>query len=240
MSYRPKISIITPVFNNEMEIGRCIDSVFGQTYTNIEHIIIDGKSTDNSLSIIKEKAAHFDIIYISEKDEGIYDAMNKGIALASGDYLYFLGSDDVFYANNVLQEIVVKFENNDIIYGNVFFKHAQHIYAGEYNKNRIIDQSICHQAAFFSKRTFKIIGTYDTQLQLAGDWDLFLRCFYHDDINIRYIENIICLYNDLGASGYASENRKTKYRVLYNRLGINGILKYVSIQIKKKLSIPFY
>ncbi|MEN9446895.1 MAG: hypothetical protein RJA25_184 [Bacteroidota bacterium] len=234
--YLPMISIITPVFNNEQDIAHCIDSVAAQTYQYIEHIIIDGNSTDATLSIIKTKASKNSTLkFISENDNGIYDAMNKGIQMASGDFLYFMGSDDVFYANSVLENIIQDLEGNDLVYGNVFFKHKKIVYDGAFNKTRIIDQSICHQAAFFSKRTFASVGMYDTKLKLAGDWDLFLRCFYHKNISIKYIDTIICLYDESGASGQNSENRITKYLTLYKRVGVFGIMKYWFIQIEKKL-----
>ena len=230
----PKFSIITPVFNNEKDIEQCLKSVAAQTYTNIEHILIDGNSNDNTLNIISAYSNKYSHIkYLSEKDNGIYDAMNKGIQMASGDFLYFMGSDDVFYNELILSQIANEIDSYDLIYGNVFFKHKKIIYNGTSDKTKIIDCSICHQAAFFHKRIFDVVGMYDSTLKLAGDWDLFLRCFYTKNIKIKYIDKIICLYNDLGISGYQSESRKSKYKVLFHRLGVWGILKYWWIQLKK-------
>ena len=232
----PKFSIITPVFNNEKEIEQCLKSVAAQTYTNIEHIIIDGNSNDNTVNIIMDfSIKHPHLKFLSEKDNGIYDAMNKGIQMASGDYLYFMGSDDVFYNELVLSQIADETKSFDLIYGNVWFKHKQIIYNGASDKRKIIDCSICHQAAFFHKRIFDAVGVYGATLKYAGDWDLFLRCFYNEKIKIKYVDNIICIFNDLGISGYHSESKKTKYRVLYHRLGIWGVLSYWRIQLKKYL-----
>lgn len=229
-----KISIITPVFNNEKDIGYHIDAVSKQTYQNIEHIIVDGNSTDNTLHIIKKKANEIATIkFMSAPDNGVYDAMNKGINMATGEYLYFMGSDDVFYNEKTLSEVVPKFENTDLIYANVLFKHKQIIYAGEFDKNRIIDQSICHQAAFFKHNLFEKVGRYNSNLKFAGDWDLFLRCFYHPQITIKYLDTVVCIYNEQGISGYQTENRYTKYKILLQRLGISGVLKYLSIQLRK-------
>lgn len=231
----PKISIITPVFNNEKDIVNCIRSVANQTYKNIEHVIIDGGSKDRTVELLKsysEKYTH--IIWISEKDNGIYDAMNKGIKLASGDFLYFLGSDDILYNDTILLDIVLEFERYDLIYGNVLFKSNNKIYDGRFDKKRIIDQSICHQAAFFSRRVFTLEGYYNPKLKFAGDWDLFLRCFYNNNVKIKYLDKIFCVYNEYGISGYKSENRYVKYSILFNRLGIKGISKYLLIQIEKQ------
>jgi hypothetical protein len=146
-----------------------------------------------------------------------------------------MGSDDEFYGNDVLNNISNELKDFDLVYGNVFFKHKKIVYDGKYGKRRIIDRSICHQAAIFSKRVFNMVGAYNKKLKLAGDWDLFLRCYFNKNIKIKYIENIICLYDETGISGHKHENRYTKYKILYNRLGIWGICKYLMIQVSKKV-----
>ena len=109
MANLPKISIITPTYNSEKSIESCILSVANQTYKNIEHLIIDGQSSDNTLGIVKNYAERFSHLrVISERDNGIYDAMNKGIDLAQGEWIYFLGSDDIFYDEHVLEDLFSK------------------------------------------------------------------------------------------------------------------------------------
>jgi len=115
-----KITIITVCYNASSTIGETIKSVINQSYKNLEYIIIDGESTDGTKEIIENYKKIFPIIYISEKDNGIYDAMNKGLDLATGDYLNFMNADDYFFNNTVVEE-VVPFLNKqyDIVYGNM-------------------------------------------------------------------------------------------------------------------------
>ena len=116
-----KVSVITVCYNAEQHIEQAIQSVFSQTYKNIEYLIIDGKSTDGTLSIVNKYRARIDKI-ISEKDNGIYDAMNKGIQNASGDVMFFLNSDDRFYNYSIVETFVNKFSQDDkigIVYGKV-------------------------------------------------------------------------------------------------------------------------
>lgn len=144
----PRITVVTPVFNASETLEECILSVANQNYLNLEHWFIDGKSTDGSLEIIKRYAAQFPHIKcISEKDKGIYDAMNKGIDSSSGEWLYFLGADDVLMPD-VLNEVFCGewIGDYDVIYGNVIFKHSGQVYDGEFDRQKMISYCICHQA----------------------------------------------------------------------------------------------
>src|SRR5699024_3733405 len=115
VSFNPKISIITVVFNNAKDIEYTIQSVLNQSYEHVEYIIIDGLSTDGTLDILNKYRAQIDIL-ISEKDKGIYDAMNKGLEQATGDYVLFLNSGDAFYDKNTLSEVFTDSAGADIYY----------------------------------------------------------------------------------------------------------------------------
>ena len=117
-----KVSIITVTYNSEKSLQRSIDSVISQDYLDIEHIIIDGGSADNTIGIINENKKHI-AKYISEKDSGIYQALNKGIRLATGDIIGILNSDDVFADTNIISKVVDSFSknNSDVVYGNLLY-----------------------------------------------------------------------------------------------------------------------
>ena len=166
----PKISIITPTLNVEATVKQAILSVANQTYREVEHLIIDGKSTDNTVSIIRNlQKKHKHIRLIQEKDTGIYNAMNKGLDLYKGDWVYFLGADDELYDEDVLSDLYAKgaFTQKKVFYGNVSIKgntswaKDKTIYDGQFDLKKILTKNICHQAIFYPKHIVKEIGYYN-------------------------------------------------------------------------------
>ena len=113
-----KVSIITATYNSQDTIQSCIDSIHSQNYENIEHIVVDGNSTDNTLSIIKSNK---NIKFISEKDSGIYEAMNKGLKMASGDIIGILNSDDLLFDSTIIEKVVKNIGNYDSLFGSLYF-----------------------------------------------------------------------------------------------------------------------
>ena len=196
-----KISIITPNYNYGRTVEEAIRSVLLQGYPNLEYIIIDGGSADNSLEIIKRYERWLGY-WVSESDEGIYDAINKGIKVASGEWIYVLGSDDILYHNKVLYEAFSDSNNinADIIYGNVFFKYSQKKYLGKFNFGKLQRQNICHQAIFFRKKVFKILGLYDTTYKILADYEFNFRWITDKRIKKKYYDKIIAIYRERGIS----------------------------------------
>jgi glycosyltransferase involved in cell wall biosynthesis len=191
-----KISVITPTFNAQTFIERAIDSVMMQKYDSYEHIIIDGLSNDNTLKIIK-KLKYDKLIILSEKDQGIYDAINKGIYLSSGQIVTILGSDDFYISpyifETVSNEIIKK--NYDVVFTNVE-------YCSPYNKNKIIRKyNPCtlstnnlsrgiipaHSAFFFRKEILQIVGFYNSNYQIAGDFEFFCRLVKFNNLRYSYL-----------------------------------------------------
>lgn len=197
MEKLPKISIITPTLNAGETIEACILSVKNQTYSNKEHLIIDGQSTDGTLEIIRKHANNYSQLkWISEKDGGIYDAMNKGIDLSSGDWLYFLGSDDVFYSNTILSDIFYRVEvaKFDVIYGNVTWGDMGQLYDGPFSKGKLLQKNICHQAIFTKKTVFDKVGKFYLKYKILADWVFNMQWFNNEDIRHCYIDITIAKY----------------------------------------------
>lgn len=198
MEKLPKISIITPTLNAARTLEACILSVANQTYAPKEHLIIDGQSTDGTLGICEQYAAKYpQIKWVSEKDGGIYDAMNKGIDLSSGDWLYFLGSDDIFCSDTVLHDIFNQMElyEFDIIYGNVKWGNTEQLYDGQFSRLKLFRQNICHQAIFTRKNVFDKLGKFDTDYTAWADWVFNLQWYNRRDIRHCYIDLAIARYN---------------------------------------------
>ena len=196
----PLISIITITLNAETYLAQTIQSVLNQTYTNIEYIIIDGGSTDNTLSIINKYKACFAHV-VSEKDEGIADAMNKGIALATGDYLLFLHADDYFMEHKSLAKALEFLDGNtDILACSIQFGKRNQIYKPRgFNFWTNFKQGIWHQGSICRKSLIKDLNGFDKQFQIAMDFDFFLRA-YRRQARVVKAPLILSVMRDIGIS----------------------------------------
>lgn len=195
----PKISIITVCYNSEATIEKTIRSVIDHNYPAKEFIIIDGKSSDRTVDIIRQYEEEIDF-WVTEPDRGIPDALNKGIERSTGEWLYFLSSDDVFYDNSVLRRIFCREELSEysVIYGSVWFLHEKKKYDGRFNPKKIIEKDICHQAQLFRRSVFEKAGLYEIRYRYASDWVLNLRTFIHPEIKWKYVDEILAIFNDDG------------------------------------------
>ncbi len=181
-----KISIITVCYNSEKTIKDTVESILKQTYKDFEYLIIDGKSNDNTINIIN---SYNDprIKLISEKDNGIYDAMNKGIKLASGDIIATLNSDDILANENIFKTVIDNFDKDiDIIYANIkyynedFTKVIRNFISGQKHNDYFCP---AHPSMYIKKEVFNKIGTYNLKYKIAADFDFMVRCNIN---NIRY------------------------------------------------------
>jgi glycosyltransferase involved in cell wall biosynthesis len=176
----PLISIITVTFNAEKYLVDTISSVANQTYKNIEHIIVDGGSTDLTLQIIKKYKDEIST-WVSEPDKGISDAMNKGISLSTGEYIIFLHADDYFFNNDVINRAVKHLEKNTHIY--LFkVKLVSDKYSTFSNNQNLgfftnLKMGSCHQGQICSQKLFQDIGTFSTDLKITMDYDFILRAY---------------------------------------------------------------
>jgi glycosyltransferase involved in cell wall biosynthesis len=203
----PLITVITVVRNGEKTLEETILSVINQTYKNIEYIIVDGASTDNTLDIIRKYEDRVDY-WISEPDEGVFDAMNKSISFSRGNYIGFLNSGDYYEVNSV-NIIVNAIEMNpgvDVIYGktNLILFLWRRKYSYTITPSSTIDQRIksgpvfCHQSSFVHINIFEKYGCFE-KVKVTGDWLFFLK-LYNKQVKFLYIDNVISDYADGGIS----------------------------------------
>ncbi|NEU06782.1 glycosyltransferase [Flavihumibacter sp. R14] len=198
----PFFSIIIPTLNSAATLKQCLDSVIAQTFKDYEIIVHDGISTDNTFNIIRSYSFERRLNVFSEKDEGIYDAMNKSIHKSKGKWLYFLGSDDTFHNDGVLMNVHNFICNNtiaDLVYGDVHSSIFDERYDGVFDINKLLIKNISHQAMFFKKQLFETLGQYDVTLPILADYDFNLRCFTYG-VNHCYIDLLIANYSAGGIS----------------------------------------
>ena len=208
-----KISIITVCFNSDKTIEKTIKSVLSQTYTNIEYIIIDGNSKDNTLEIIKKFDAKI-TKWISEPDKGLYDAMNKGIELATGDIVGILNSDDIFTDNNVLENVAnfhkannVEASVGNIIQFNEEGKTVRKYSAKNWNPEKLkIGFMPAHPAIFFNRELFQKYGNYHLDFIIGADYELITRFFLKHNITWKFsdITTTAMLVGGVSSSGIKS------------------------------------
>lgn len=190
----PLISVIIPVRNGAATLQEAIRSVIDQQYPNVELIIIDGDSNDGTLDIIRQydSQIHF---WISEPDKGVYDAMNKGASFASGDWIYFLGSDDVLL--NCLGMVAKWLKKPDEIYhGDIYSYKKNRITGGRFSARKLIRKNLPHQATFYPRSVFDTFE-YDLRYAIVADYHLNVRCYHSGRFRFVYIPMLIAIYNDV-------------------------------------------
>ena len=215
MQLTSKISIIIPTYNASKTLSVALESILEQTFTDYEILIVDGLSTDHTVELAKGYQDER-IKIISEKDSGIYDAMNKGIRLAKGEWLYFLGSDDRLFDNTVLETIqnsILKY-NCEVVYGDIFSTRFNGRYNGEFTFKELLSRNICHQSIFFKKSVFEITGFFDLKYRGHADWDHNFKWFLNPLIAKKYIDIVVAEYADGGFSSMNNDEMFEKDKVL--------------------------
>lgn len=214
--YVLKLSLVTVVYNAQDTIRQCIQSVISQNYPHLEYIIIDGGSTDNTLAIIQEYREHIHIL-VSEPDQGIYDAMNKGIRLATGDVVGMLNADDHFTDDHVLQSVARVFAQQDaeIVYGDmdVIDQHRRVIRkwrSGEYNRNSFKLGFMPPHPTFYCRRNlFDQFDFYSLDHGSAADYELMLRLMYRHQVKAYHLKHVMV---NMRAGGISSKNLNNRVK----------------------------
>lgn len=211
-----KVSIVTVVFNGEAFISECIRSVLSQTHPDIEYIVVDGGSTDGTIECIrsfKKGIAQF----ISQKDLGIYDAMNKGISMATGDVIGILNADDFFSDNNVVENLVRAFShtNCDVVYGDLFYVRRNDTarivrkWTGQPYSHRLFSYGWmpAHPTFYARKELFERYGNYDLSYGSAADYELMLRFMHRHKVTATYLPHVFVQMRMGGISNHCLTNR---------------------------------
>ncbi|GJM15333.1 MAG: glycosyl transferase [Thermodesulfobacteriota bacterium] len=226
-----KISIITVAYNNQKYVGECIESVLNQTHHDIEYIVIDGASTDGTLDVInKYKDRIFKIV--SEPDKGIYDAINKGIDLATGDIIGILNSDDMYASDMVLERVNSAFESSGAqsCYGDLVYvsqdksRVIRYWKSGEYNEELIMKGWMPPHPTFFVKRViYDRLGRFNTDLKIAADYDLILRFMAKGGITTFYLPEVLVNMRIGGHSNRSIKNIALKMKEDWSIMKSNGL-----------------
>lgn len=241
------ISVITVCYNASLTIEKTIQSIVNQDYNAIEYIIIDGASSDKTIDIIKkystvaenDKSNYPTFNWISEPDSGIYDAMNKGIRMATGDYLIFMGADDIFANNHVLSEVStwLKRWHGDVVYGSVQMKTSGRIDNKPFNPAKFAVGNICHQCIFYPRELY-IKLQYDTNYPIYADYVYNLKA--RTLFEFHHIPTTIAIFNDQGISGRCVDHNFNRHKreLLISSIGwknyiIGSIYKAIMISKEK-------
>lgn len=230
-----KVSIITVVYNGADHIRDCIDSVLDQTYPDIEYIIIDGKSTDGTAAIIQSygpKIARF----LSESDKGLYDAMNKGIGLATGEVIGLLNADDFYRHNDVIANMVALFEKtgSDAVYGDMLYvdrddtqKLKRYWRSGGYSDNAFKWGWMPGHLSFFAKRAlYEKHGMFRLDMKSAADYELLLRFIHKNKATLSYMDEVTIVMRAGGISNSSLKNRLRANREDQLAWELNGLKPY--------------
>ena len=217
---RPIFSIITVTKNAEETIEGCIESVKRQTFSDFEHLIIDGKSTDSTVKIL-EQTKYANLSYISESDAGLYDAMNKGIQMAKGNYVGILNADDK-YSQDCLEQVINVFRNSPnvgIVYAGMIIDQKEKLFVSHLD---LESKMICHPTCFVSRENYERIGNFDLKYRVAADYDFMLRAKKYG-VEFEGIESEIVEFR---SGGFSSKN---PFKSIYETYRIQ--LKYAKKSI---------
>jgi len=195
-----KLSIITINYNNKIDLIKTIESTLSQTWTDFEYIIIDGGSTDGSPEVIESYKSHLSY-WVSEPDNGIFHAINKGIEQAKGDYLLILNAGDVLKESDILFRTFGQTDYNEgILYGNVVLESkgaiiGQKVFSQPITFDFFRRTSISHQGTFVKRTLHSLVGMYDENLKFSSDWKFFLLCFCKYNVSVRHLDMFIATCN---------------------------------------------
>ena len=240
-----KISVITVAYNSAATIAETLRSVATQTHPDIEHIVIDGASTDDTLTVVKTHGKHVQVL-VSEPDRGIYDAMNKGLALASGEYVGFLNADDMLAGPDVVATIAraAGAANTSVVFGDLLYVNkdrpselVRYWRSGAFAPSRLrFGWMPPHPTLYVRTALVKALGPFDLRLRIAADYDLILRYFNHPGVGVAYLPQVLVKMRTGGASNHSlrallNKSREDLFALRKNQVG--GLLTLVCKNARK-------
>ena len=243
-----RVTLITATYNSGASIKTCLDSVVSQDYDVFEYLIIDGKSSDETLSIVEDFQQKYPFIkLISEKDEGIYDALNKGVLLATGDVIGFVHSDDLLASKTVISEIVATLKNEklDGVYGDLeYVRKEDTSKVVRFWKSRSFNSKLlsmgwmpAHPTLFLKKEVYEKHGFFNLSYKISADYDFMLRILKDDSLKFGYLPKVITKMRVGGASNGSIKNIINKTKEDYRAIRSNQIGGWFSILIKNTSKI---
>lgn len=243
-----RISVITVCFNSEATIGQTLQSVREQTHGDIEHVVVDGGSRDNTLEVVATEGPHV-VKLVSEPDSGIYDAMNKGLALATGDVIGFLNSDDVFAHAEVVSKIALAMTDSaiDACYGDLVYvtqddlnKIVRYWKSGQYRQGLFERGWVPAHPTFYARRKlYEKYGGFDLDMKLAADFDILLRFFEVHRIRTAYIPDVLVRMRLGGATNVSLGNvlrQNVEIAKAFRKYGLRVGLKPFAFKLMSRLS----
>ena len=243
-----RVTLITATYNSGASIKSCLDSVVSQDYDDFEYLIIDGKSSDDTLSIVKDYQQKYSYIkLISEKDQGIYDALNKGVVLSEGDVIGFVHSDDLLASKTVISEIVSTLKNKalDGVYGDLeYVRKEDTAKVVRFWRSRSFNSKLlskgwmpAHPTLFLKKEVYEKYGKFNLTYQISADYDFMLRVLKDDSLKFGYLPKVITKMRIGGASNGSINNIIKKTKEDYRAIRSNQIGSWFSILIKNTSKI---
>ena len=240
-----KISVITVAYNSAATIAETLRSVATQTHPDIEHIVIDGASTDDTLTVVKTHGKHVQVL-VSEPDRGIYDAMNKGLALASGEFVGFLNADDMLAGPDVVATIAraAGAANTSVVFGDLLYVNkdrpselVRYWRSGAFAPSRLrFGWMPPHPTLYVRTALVKALGPFDLRFRIAADYDLILRYFNHPGVGVAYLPQVLVKMRTGGASNHSlrallNKSREDLFALRKNQVG--GLLTLVCKNARK-------
>ncbi len=240
---QPLVSIITVVYNNDEYIRDAIESVLSQDYSKIEHIVIDGGSTDGTIGIIKEYGDKISV-FLSEPDEGIFDALNKGIVRSHGEIIGILHSDDLFCDKYIISDVINKMKDtetelcfSDLVIVDAVSGKLVRYYMAHYFRRWMLRIGWLppHPTVFLKRSIFDEFGLYSKNYKLAGDFDFMIRVFYGRKINWAYLNRITVKMRSGGISNSGLSNKILCAKEIHESLHMNNIFTLYFFQVGRYL-----
>lgn len=231
------VSVLTPCYNSAKTIEKTLECIEKQTYQNIEYIIVDGGSTDGTLELIKQHRSRLpeQFTLISEKDQGIYDAMNKGIGLAKGQLIGIVNSDD-WYEEDTIEQVVKNYQGNayEVVYGmQRTYLNGKEKATFIYHHDFLPEQMITHPTCFVTRDAYKELGAFDLKYRSAADYDLMLRFYESKRVVFTPVYQVLSNFQ-LGGMSSSQVGVRENATIRYDR-GFMSKKKYRFVMIKSKI-----